>query len=284
MESLIAKTDILIEALPYIKKFRGKEFVIKYGGSIMDDSEITQTILECVTFLSFVGIRPILIHGGGLAITANLKKKGVEAQFHNGHRITDPDTMAVVEETLAEINKGVVHELNHLGARAIGLGHGNEVLSVTKKLVDGEDVGFVGEVQSVNTQALRELTQAKIIPVIYPVGIDVKSNLYNVNADEAASQIAISEKVAKVLFVTNVPGILKDPKDPDSLLSSLHLGEVESMIKEGSLAGGMIQKVRGALAALHGGVPKAHIIDGRVKNSLLLEIFTASGVGTEITI
>jgi acetylglutamate kinase len=284
MDTLIAKADILIEALPYIKKFRGKEFVIKYGGSIMDSPEITHSILECLTFLSFVGIRPILVHGGGSAITANLKKKGVEAKFHNGHRITDQDTMNVVEETLEEINKGIVHELNHLGARAIGLGHGNEVLTVKKKLVDGEGVGFVGEVQSVNTQALKELTQSKIIPVVYPVGIDSGGSLYNVNADEASAQIAVAMGVAKALFVTNVPGILKDPENPESLLTSLHLNEVESMIQDGSLAGGMIPKVRGALAVLHGGIPKVHIIDGRVKNSVLLEIFTDSGIGTEITI
>ena len=284
MEQLIAKAEILIEALPYIKKFRGKEVIVKYGGSLMDDSKITKSILEGLAFLSFVGIRPILIHGGGSAITSNLKKAGIETKFHHGHRVTDEATMKVVDDTLEEINKGVVHDLNHLGARAIGLGHGNEILTVKKKLVNGDDVGFVGEVKSINTQALKELTAANIIPVIYPIGVDGKDNLYNVNADEAAAKIAISMNVAKIVFVTNVPGILKNPEKADCLLSSLHLNEVEGMIKDKTISGGMIPKVSGALAALHGTVPKAHIIDGRIKNSLLLEIFTDSGIGTEIYI
>ncbi len=284
MKEIIEKAEILIEALPYIKKFRGKEIIVKYGGSLMDDPAITQGVLEGLAFLSFVGIRPILIHGGGSAITANLKKSGIKSQFCEGHRVTDEASLKVVDSTLEGINKGLVHEINHLGARAIGLGHGNEILNVKKKLVGGSDVGFVGEVNSVNTEALKELTRANIIPVIYPIGVGTDSKLYNVNADEAAAKIAISMNVAKIMFITNVPGILKDQKDSKSLVSSAHLNEVEEMIKSEIVSGGMVPKVTGALSALHGGVPKAHIVDGRVKNSILLEIFTDSGIGTEIYI
>jgi len=284
VKDLIAKADILIEALPYIKKFRGKEVIIKYGGSAMKDQATTDGVLQGLAFMQFVGIRPILIHGGGDAITANLKKAGIKTQFRDGHRVTDKDTMKIVDDTLEEINKGIVHEINHLGGRAIGLGHGNEILTVKKKVVNGLDVGFVGEVEFVNTLALKELTDAKIIPVIYPVGVDAEGNLYNVNADEAAAKIAAAMNVAKIMFVTNVPGILRDPKDPKSLISSVSLTEVEQMIESGIISGGMIPKVQGALIALHGGVKKAHIIDGRVRNSVLLEIFTDSGVGTEIYI
>jgi acetylglutamate kinase len=213
-----------------------------------------------------------------------LKKAGIKTQFKDGHRVTDNPSMKIVDDTLEEINKGIVHEINHLGARAIGLGHGNEILTVHKKLINGVDVGSVGEVDFVNTLALKELTDAKIIPVIYPVGVDEAGNLYNVNADEAAAKIAAAMNVAKIIFITNVPGILKNPKDPKSLISSVSLQDVERMIEEKIISGGMIPKVQGALIALHGGVKKAHIIDGRVRNSILLEIFTDSGIGTEIYI
>ena len=284
MEEIIKKADILIDALPYIKKFRGKEVIVKHGGSTMESPEVTRSIIEGLVFLHFVGLRPILIHGGGAAITANLEKAGIKTEFKSGHRVTDAASMKIVEDTLEEINKGIVHEINHLGARAIGLGHGNGILTVSKKLINGNDVGFVGNVESVNVQALKDLTQANIIPVVYPVGIDDKGNLYNVNADEAAAKIAIAMKVSKVIFMTNVPGILKDPKNPKSLISSCSLAQVEGLIKQGVISGGMIPKVTGALLALQGGVPKAHIIDGRIKNSILLEIFTDSGIGTEIYI
>jgi acetylglutamate kinase len=282
MKTLIAKADILIEALPYIRKFRGKEIVVKYGGSAMKTQETTDGVLQGITFLQMVGIHPILIHGGGNAITENLKKAGIATQFKEGHRVTDKPSMQVVQETLEEINKGMVHALNHLGARAIGLGHGNEILKVSKKLINGIDVGFVGKVESVNVAALKELTGAKIIPVIYPVGVDPESQLYNVNADEAAAKIAAEMNVDKIIFMTNVPGILRDSKDPSSLISSVSLSEVEKMIKNGTISGGMIPKVNGALQALHGGVKKAHIINGEIRNSILLEIFTDHGIGTEI--
>jgi acetylglutamate kinase len=282
MQKLIAKADILIEALPYIRKFRGKEIIVKYGGSAMKTQETTDDVLQGLAFLHFVGIRPILVHGGGGAITANLKKAGVQTQFKEGHRVTDAASIRIVEETLEGINKDIVHELGQLGARSIGIGHGNEILKVKKKLIKGIDFGFVGEVESVNVPALKALTDSDIIPVVYPVGIDGEGQLFNVNADEAAAKIAVQMNVSKIVFLTNVPGILKDSQKPESLISSISLEEVEAMIKSGAISGGMIPKVTGALLALHGGVKKAHIIDGRIKNSILLEIFTASGIGTEI--
>jgi len=235
----------LIEALPYIRKFRGKEVVIKYGGSAMKGNKTTEDIIQGVVFLSFVGIRPILIHGGGEAITTSLKKAGIKTQFKHGHRVTDAKTLKVVEETLENINKEIVHEINHLGARAIGLGHGNGILNAKKKLVGGVDVGFVGEVESVNKEALHELIESKIIPVIYPIGVDEGGNLYNVNADEAAAKIAAEMNVSKVMFITNVPGILKKESEPKSLISSVSLDDVEKMIENKTISGGMIPKVRG---------------------------------------
>ncbi|MSR77881.1 MAG: acetylglutamate kinase [Candidatus Omnitrophica bacterium] len=282
MQELVDKATILIEALPYIKKFRGKEVLIKYGGAAMTYEDIRENVLNDLVFMSYVGIKPILIHGGGLAITENLKKKGIQSRFVNGLRVTDKATVEVVIDTLAEINKGIVHDLNRFGARAIGLsGHDAEILNVIKHTGEG-DVGYVGEVTSVNIMPLKELTEFNIIPVIYPIGMDENGEAYNVNADEAAAKIAVAMGVQKIMILTNVKGILRDYTDESSLISSLHVDEVEGLIDKKIISGGMIPKVRSAIIALKGGVKKAHIIDGRIKHSLLLEIFTDQGIGTEI--
>ncbi|MBI4397727.1 MAG: acetylglutamate kinase [Candidatus Omnitrophica bacterium] len=282
MEHLVEKANILIEALPYIKKFRGQEILIKYGGAAMNNEEIRRNVLEDLVFMNYVGIRPILIHGGGPAITEKLREKGVVSQFVNGLRVTDKVTVDVVSETLAELNKSITHDLNQLGARAIGLsGHGNEILNVVKHTANG-DVGYVGDVRSVNVMPVKELTEFSIIPVVYPLGIDEKGEMYNVNADEAAAKIAVAMQVKKIMILTNVKGIMRDAKDESSLISSLHVDEVEGLIKNKVISGGMIPKVNAAITALRGGVRKAHIIDGRIKHSLLLEIFTDQGIGTEI--
>lgn len=282
MEKLVEKASILIEALPYIRKFRGKEILIKYGGAAMSYEEVRENVLHDLVFMNFVGIRPILIHGGGTAITENLKKKGIQSQFVNGLRVTDQKTMKVVEETLAEINKEIVHDINLFGAQAVGLsGHDAEILNVVKHQAHG-DVGYVGEVVSVNTLPIRELTEFNVIPVIYPVGIDKAGETYNVNADEAAAKIAAAMEVQKLIILTNVQGILRDPVDEKSLVSSLHVGDVEELIKKKVITDGMIPKVTACTTALEGGIKKAHIIDGRIKHSLLLEIFTDQGIGTEI--
>jgi len=282
MDRLVEKASILIEALPYIKKFRGKEILIKYGGAAMGNEDIRMNVLHDLVFMSYVGIKPVLIHGGGPNITERMKKEGIVSKFVDGLRVTDKKTIAVVSETLAELNKSIVHDINQLGARAIGLsGYDNEILNV-KKVQAKEDIGYVGEVTSVNLLPLKELTEFNIIPVIYPLGIDEKRETYNVNADEAAAKIAAAMQVQKLMVLSNVRGILRDPEDPNSLISSLHIDEVDTLIKNKVISGGMIPKVRACMTALTGDVKKAHIIDGRIKHSLLLEIFTDQGIGTEI--
>lgn len=282
MDEIVQKAGVLIEALPYIKKFRGNEILIKYGGAAMDDEHNRLNVLQDLVFMNYVGIKPILIHGGGPAITAALKKAGVESRFVDGLRVTDQKTIDVVVETLGEINKNIVHDLNHLGARAIGLGHGNEILVVKKKVIK-PDIGFVGEVIDVNTRPIKELTDFGMIPVIYTIGIDGNGQLYNVNADEAAAKIAGAMGVQKMMVLTNVRGVLRSGQDPSSLVSSCSAEEVSSMIKKGIISGGMIPKVNACVTALQRGVRKAHIVDGRTPHSLLLEIFTDQGIGTEIT-
>lgn len=282
MDRLVEKASILIEALPYIKKFRGKEILIKYGGAAMGNEDIRMNVLHDLVFMSYVGIKPILIHGGGPNITERMKKEGVVSKFVDGLRVTDKMTINIVSETLADLNKSIVHDINQLGARAIGLsGYDNEILNV-KKVQAREDIGYVGEVTSVNLLPLKELTEFNIIPVIYPLGIDEKREVYNVNADEAAAKIAAAMQVQKLMVLSNVRGILRDPEDPNSLISSLHVDEVDTLIKNKVISGGMIPKVRACTTALTGDVKKAHIIDGRIKHSLLLEIFTDQGIGTEI--
>src|SRR3990167_2887757 len=227
IEQLVEKADILIEALPYIKRFRGKEVLIKYGGSAMLDSEVRENVLHDLVFMNYVGIRPILIHGGGPAITENLKKAGVQSKFVNGLRVTDKATMKVVVETLAELNRKMVLDLNRFGAQAMGLsGHDAEIL-IVKKHEENGDVGYVGTVTSVNFAPIRKLTESEIIPVIYPVGVDARGEIYNVNADEAAAEIAAAMGVQKIMVLTNVRGILKDQNNPDSLIPSLHVDGVE---------------------------------------------------------
>lgn len=284
LEQLVEKADILIEALPYIRRFRGKEILIKYGGAAMSDPLIREQVLHDLVFMNYVGVRPILIHGGGPAITENLKKAGIQSKFVNGLRVTDSDTIQVVVKTLSQINAKMVEDLRRFGAQATGLsGHADEILTVTKHEESG-DIGFVGDVTAVDISPIRELTEANIIPVVYPVGTDGKGQTYNVNADEAAASIAAALEVEKIMILTNVRGILRDLNNPNSLISSVHVDEVESLIKNGVVAGGMIPKVNSGIDALKGGVKKAHIVDGRLKHSLLLEIFTDRGIGTEIVL
>lgn len=284
MQDLVEKASILIEAIPYIKKFRGKEILIKYGGAAMADPEIRKNVLLDLVFMNYVGMRPVLIHGGGIAITENLKKRGVQSKFVNGLRVTDKETIEVVSETLKEINQGIVRDIRHLGAEAVGLsGHDSKILNVVKHTANG-DVGYVGDVASVNIKPMRKLTGKNIIPVVYPVGIDKKKETYNVNADEAAAKIAIAMGVQKLMVLTNVKGILRNYEDENSLISSVRIGEIQNLIQEKVITGGMIPKVKCCMDALRGGVKKAHIIDGRIKHSLLLEIFTDQGIGTEMVL
>ncbi len=284
MKESIEKAHVLIEALPYIQKFRGKEVLIKYGGAALTYQEVRDMVLQDLVFMSYVGIRPILIHGGGKFITENMKKKGIQSQFVNGLRVTDKAAIEVVNETLAELNRSIVHDLERLGGSAVGLsGYDAEILNVVKHTENG-DVGYVGDVASVNTMPLRELTEFGRIPVIFPVGKGPDGEMYNVNADEAAANIAAAMNVQKFMVLTNVKGILRDPADEETLIPSLRVGETQKLIDQGIVSGGMIPKVKACIDALQGGVQKAHIIDGRITHALLLEIFTDQGIGTEITL
>jgi len=284
MEEIVEKAGTLIEALPYIKKFRGKEFLIKYGGAAMVCEEIRKNILHDLVFMNYVGIKPVMIHGGGHLITENLKKRGIETRFVDGLRVTNKEAIHTVVDTLSELNRRIVEDINRFGAKAVGLsGHDAGILRVVKRQAS-EDVGYVGEVVSVNMQPIRNLTEQNIIPVIYGVGIDERGETYNVNADEAAAQIAAAMGVQKIMILTNVQGILKDPQDESSLISSLHVSDVSDLSKQKVISGGMIPKVRAGITALQGGVKKAHIIDGSESGTLLIEMLTKEGVGTEIVL
>lgn len=281
MEHLIEKAATLIEALPYIKSFRGKEILIKYGGAALRHGEVRKHILQDLVFMQFVGIKPILVHGGGKHITENLEKKGLPSKFVNGLRVTDEAAIQVVVETLAGINRELVSDVNLIGGSAVGLsGHDNDILHVERHTKNG-DVGFVGDVTEVNVFPIRQMTEAGIIPIIYPVGVDKTGQTYNVNADEAACNIAVALKVPKMIMLTDVKGVMRDPKDESSLIPSLTLQQSEELMREGVISGGMIPKVESCLEVLRSGVRKAHIVDGRMKHPLLLEIFTDKGVGTE---
>jgi acetylglutamate kinase len=282
MENIIKKADVLVEAIPYIDKFRRKVFVIKYGGSILHDDTIRHGIFEDIVFLSFVGIRIILVHGGGPNISSRLKEMGIEPKFHNGIRITDEKTLQVVIKELDEINEQIAKELRALGGDVTDLDGDEHIIHVEKKKSD-RDLGFVGTITNIEFKRLARRVQVGRITVIAPLGESVEEQQpHNVNADEVASAIATSMRAEKFVLLTDVPGVMKDPKDPSTLYSSLTMAEIEELKKNKIITGGMIPKVDACMDALRGDVPKAHIIDARLEHALLIEIFTKKGIGTEI--
>ncbi len=288
MKSIIKKADVLIEALPYIQRFRGSVIVVKMGGSAMEDAAHVESVLTDVTFMECAGMKPVVVHGGGKAISRGMKAHGIEPRFVQGLRVTCERTIRVVEEVIkGEINKGLVEMLLAKGARARAV-YGEDVLSVRREMridpATGEalDLGYVGVPESVRTGSIEALLAEDVIPVITPLGRGPDGKIYNVNADVAAAAIAKALKARKLAFLSDVPGLLRDPADPDSLLSTLRVGEVERLIDEGVIDGGMLPKVRSGIEALKAGVLKVHMIDGRMPHSLLLEIFTDKGIGTEI--
>lgn len=284
MEKYIAKADVMIEALPYIQSFFEKIVVIKYGGSAMLDPVIRKDMLQDIVFMSFVGMRPVLVHGGGPFINKKLEAKGKKAIFANGIRVTDEDTMEVVDEALSEVNRDIVRELISLGGSAISLSGKDDHLIMTRKHaeVDGVDLGYVGDVTDCNVAILEKLVTSDIIPVISPIGVGKDGFAYNVNADTAAAEIARELKALKFVLLTDKDGILADVKDPSTLISQVKYAEAEELFQKGIIGGGMIPKVRACLRAMDRGVKKAHIINGMVPHALLLEIFTDKGIGTEI--
>lgn len=282
MEEAIKKADILIEALPYIKKFHKKIVVIKYGGSILGEEKIRKAVLEDIVFLNFMGLRPVLVHGGGPNISERMRSFGKKTEFVDGMRVTDRETLAMVEEELEILNKTVVGELVELGAKAVGLsGKDKKIIQVEKKMAK-VDLGLVGQITGVNSEPIIEELQDDKIAVILPMGRGQDKKTYNVNADEAASHISAGLKAEKLVLLTNVKGIMRNPEDPHSFLSTLTTQEAGDLIEDKVIQQGMVPKVLACIGALENGVKKTHIIDARVPHGLLLEIFTDQGIGTEI--
>jgi acetylglutamate kinase len=277
------KASILVEALPYVRRFRGSIFVVKYGGSFMDspDPEVRAGVARDLVFLNFVGIKVVVVHGGGKAVTRKVSEKGIEAKFIDGLRVTDKETIRVVDEVLnGEVNEEVASFVssNDCGVQRIP---GKDVL-LCKKLVSEPDLGFVGDIESVRTEPILEALDKGLMPILSSTASDAEGQCYNVNADTAAAQIAIALKARRLVYLSDVPGLLKDPDDPTTLLSSLPVHQVEPLKEQKVIAKGMLPKVNSAVEALHAGVNRVHFIDGRLPHSILLEIFTDEGIGTEI--
>ncbi len=282
MREAIKKSTVLIEALPYIKKFFEKTIVIKYGGAAVDEKGIERGILEDIVFMNYAGMRPILVHGGGPLISKMMKLSGVEPKFVQGRRVTDASTINIIDKALGIINKNIVKRLRDIGTKAFGLsGRENNLIRV-KKIKSKPDLGYVGEVTSVDTTVVKRLIEDNIIPVIYPLGVGRDGNLYNVNADDVASEIAMALKAEKFVLLTNVRGIMKDKKDPHTLYHTLRTKDVKRLIRKKVIDSGMIPKAEACINAIAGGVKKAHILDASIPHALLLEIFTDKGIGTEI--
>lgn len=280
MEEAIKKAHVLIEALPYIKKFHRKTIVIKYGGSILSDEKIRKGVLEDIVFLSFMGLKPLLVHGGGANISERMRSSGKKAEFVDGLRVTDEKTLGIVEEELQKLNDTIVGELTDLGAKAVSIS-GKNVIQVKKKQAS-MDLGFVGDVAKIDADSILENLSGDTIGVILPLGKGADKHAYNINADEAAASIASALKAEKLVLLTNIKGITRNIDDPHSFIPTLTIKEAEGLIKDKIIQTGMIPKVKACINALHQGVKKTHIIDARTPHGLLLEIFTDKGVGTEI--
>ncbi|MDR3564652.1 MAG: acetylglutamate kinase [Negativicutes bacterium] len=292
MLSTVEKAAVLIETLPYIKKFVGKMVVIKYGGNAMINADLKRSVIQDIILMKYIGLRPVVVHGGGPEITAMLKQLGKQSTFVSGLRVTDSETMDAAEMVLVgKINTEIVGLLNLYGAKAVGLnGKDASLLMAAKhlaKVYEGDnvkevDIGFVGDVTKVNPEILLTLLDQGYIPVIAPIGVGSQGESYNINADYVAGEIAGALEAEKLLLLTDVEGIYRDYRDKSTFISSLTFAEAQQMIKDGSVDGGMIPKVEACIRALAGGAAKTHIIDGRQLHSLLLEIFTDTGIGTEV--
>lgn len=277
---------MLIEALPYIQRLSGKTIVIKYGGAAMLDDTLKKHFMEDITLLKYVGMNPIVVHGGGPEINKTLSALQIESKFHNGLRVTDKPTMEVVQMVLTgKINKDITAGINACGGKAVGLCgiDGNVISAVKKPPVEGVDLGCVGDIKSVNTKLLHMLTSDEFIPVIAPIGCDSDGNSYNINADTAASAIATALKAEKLMFLTDIDGIRSDANDPSTLIYEISSQDVAGMIADGIVYGGMLPKAKACAKAIREGVRRVHIINGTIQHSILLEIFTDSGIGTMFT-
>ena len=283
MKKYLDKAEVLIEALPYIQRFNRKIIVVKYGGSAMVDEELKKRVIQDVTLLKFVGFKPIIVHGGGKEISRWVGKVGMEPQFINGLRVTDAETMEIAEMVLGKVNKELVQLVGELGAKAIGIsGKDGGLLQVEKKLSQGKDIGFVGNITKVNAAIIHDLLEKDYIPIICPIGMDTEFQTYNINADDAACAIATAMNAEKLAFLTDIEGVYKDPKDASTLISELAVSEAKELMKDGFVGGGMLPKLNNCIDAIAAGVSRVHILDGRIPHCLLLEIFTNRGIGTAI--
>lgn len=288
MENLIPKAAVLIEALPYIQRFRDALVVIKYGGSAMDNLDQVESTIRDIVFMECVGMKPLIVHGGGKEITEAMQKMGSTAQFVNGHRVTSRETIDVVDDVLHNVvNPKLVNAIIKFGGKAAPL-CGKDLI-VAEKMYQSDpktgeqlDIGFVGNVVSVNTDPIHAILAQECVPVISPMGQDKEGNRYNINSDLAACAVAEHLRARKLVFLSDVPGILADPANEDSLISTIRVDQIDQLIADKVISSGMVPKIQSAVKALHAGASKVHLIDGRIQHSLLLEIFTDRGVGTEI--
>lgn len=281
MQDVMKKAEVLVEALPYIQKFNRKIIVVKYGGSAMSNEELQRSVIQDVTLLKLVGFKPIIVHGGGKAISKWVGKVGKEAKFVNGLRVTDDETMEIAEMVLSRVNKQLVTMVEELGVKAIGLsGKDSGLLHVQKKYSNGEDIGFVGDVDRVDPEILYDLLEKDYLPIIAPIGLDDSFQTYNINADDAACAIAKAVGAEKLAFLTDIEGVYKDINDKASLISRMTCSEAEELIASGQIGGGMLPKLGNCVSAVQEGVKRVHILDGRIAHCLLLEIFTNKGIGT----
>ncbi len=283
MEKIMKKAEVLIEALPYIQKFNRKIIVVKYGGSAMSNEELQKNVIKDVTLLKLVGFKPIIVHGGGKEISRWVEKTGKEAQFINGLRVTDEETMEIAEMVLNKVNKRLVTMVEELGVKAVGIsGKDGRLLNVEKKYADGQDIGFVGDVKEVNAKILYDLLENDYLPIVAPIGLGDNCDTYNINADDAACAIAKAVGADKLVFLTDIEGLYKDINDKSSFISRITATEADELIEEGFIGGGMLPKLNNCTSAIKNGVNRVHILDGRIAHCLLLEIFTNEGIGTAI--
>ncbi len=284
MQDLIKKADVLLEALPYVQRFRSSTFVVKYGGSFMDspDPKVREGVAADIVFLEAMGINPVVVHGGGKAITKAMEKAGIKAQFIQGLRVTDQKSMDIVEDVLGNvINREIVETIQKLGGKARSVS-GKDVFTCRKLLTGGVDLGYVGEVTAVVVDKIRRSMHSQVVPIISPIGLGEDGHAYNINADVAAAKLAMALGARRLVFMSDVPGLMRDPNDPATLISSLHVPEVLGLKRDGVIDKGMIPKVDSAVEAVQAGVRRVHFVDGRIPHSILLEIFTDKGIGTEI--
>ena len=282
-EKYLEKAAVLVEALPYIQKFNRKVIVVKYGGSAMVDEQLKKSVISDVTLLKLVGFKPIIVHGGGKEISKWVGKVGKEAQFINGLRVNDEETMEIAEMVLGRVNKSLVSMVEELGVKAVGIsGKDGGLLKVKKKYADGKDIGYVGEITDVDPKILYDLMEKDFLPIICPVGLDDEFNTYNINADDAACAIARAVGANKLAFLTDIEGLYREFEDKSSLISEITVKEAKELIAGGTIGGGMLPKLSNCIDAIEAGVSRVHIIDGRIPHSILMEIFSDRGVGTAI--